>query len=118
MSSSSNSPHYSKARNHTGEGALTGSYGEGRGLPLNQGLVRAKQHRELPGAARQGVRLGVGAEDDQVPKSELFYVTQVTSHDELIERQRVLLENGLAICDKEVIVFISKALHISQGDVS
>ena len=117
MSSSSNSPSI-KARNHTGEGALTGSYGEGRGFPLNQGLVGAKEHGELLGAARHGVRLGVGAKDDQVPKSKLFYVTQVASHDELIERQRVLLENSLAICDKEVIVFTSKALHIGKGDMS
>lgn len=114
MSSNSNFPPSS----NTGQGALTGSNGEGRGLPLNQGLVGAKEHGELLWAARQGVRLSVGAEDDQVTKPKLFYVTQVTSHDELIKRQRVLLENGLAICDKEVIVFTSKALHISKGDMS
>lgn len=120
MSSNSNSPPSSKARNHTGGqgGALTGSYGESRGLPLSQGLVGAKQHGELPGAAWQGVWLGIGAEDDQVPKSKLFYMTQVTSHDEFIEGQRVLLENSFAICDKEVIVFTSKALYIGKGDMS
>lgn len=66
--------------------------------------------------AWQRVRLDGGAKDDQVTKPKFFYVTQVTSHDELIERQRVLLENGLAICDEEVIVFTSKALHIRKGD--
>lgn len=66
--------------------------------------------------AWQRVRLDGGAKDDQVTKPEFFYVTQVTSHNELIERQRVLLENGLAICDEEVIVFASEALHIRKGD--
>lgn len=99
-------------------GALTGSYGKGRGLPLNQGLVGAKEHGELLRAAWQGVWLSIGARDDQVTKSKLFYVAQVTSHDELIKRERVLLENSLAICDKEVVIFTGKALHISKGDMS
>lgn len=42
-------------------------------------------------------------------------MTQVTSDDELIERQRVLLENGLAVCNEEVVVFASKALHVLKG---